>query len=73
MLSLPYLYTTANQENTGCLPFSSELIVDLPPSTFVQATLLSVFREELITVQGLHDTQVVDSATAAGFGLHDLP
>lgn len=72
VLALPYLYTAADRQKVGFLPFSSALDVDLPPATFVQVTLLSVFREELFTVQGLHDNQVVVSATAAGFGLHEI-
>lgn len=72
VLSLPYLYTAPDRQKTGFLPFSSALEIDLPPATYVEVTLLSVFREELFTVQGLHDTEVVVSATAAGFGLHAI-
>ena len=72
VLTLPYLYRVSDQQNVGFLPFSSALDIDLPPATFIEVTLLSVFPEELFTVQGLHDTEVVVSATAAGFGLHEL-
>ncbi len=73
VLSLPYLYTVIpDQPNVGFFPFSSALDVDLPPATSVQVTLLSVFVEEFLTVEGLHDNQVVVSASAGGFGFHEL-
>ena len=72
VLSLPYLYRVSDLQNAGFLPFSSALDIDLPPTTIVELTLLSVFPEESFTVQGLHDTEVVVSATAAGYGLHEL-
>jgi hypothetical protein len=76
VLSLPYLYR-AMSDGGGFLPFSSELDVDLPPATYIEVTLLSVFPDvlapgELFTVQGIHDGEVIVSVTAAGFGLHDL-
>ena len=56
----------------GFLPFSSSLEVDIPPSTFVQVTVFSAFPEESVTVQGLHDTQVVVEKSAGGFGFHEF-
>lgn len=71
VLALPYLYTAAN-EGQGFIPFASGLEIDLPESTFVEITLIGVFREELFTVQGLHGTDVVVSANVGGFDLHVL-
>jgi len=72
VLTLPYLYTAQDQQKSNFLPFASDLEIDLDPSTFVEITLISLFREELFNVQGLHGTDVVATATAAGFGLHVL-
>ena len=73
VLSLPYAYTVAlERPDVGFLPLSSALEVDLPPSTVVQVLLIGVFEQEEFTVQGLHDNQVVVTATAAGADLHEL-
>ncbi|HEX2270502.1 MAG TPA: hypothetical protein VHH35_13235, partial [Pyrinomonadaceae bacterium] len=68
-LSLPYLYVAANQ---SFVPFSSALDIDLPLSTFVEITLIGVFREEVFTVQGFHDDVEIAIANANGSGLHVL-
>jgi hypothetical protein len=72
VLALPYVYSASDQQPNDFLPFASGLEIDLPASMFVEITLINVFREELFTVQGLHGIDVVDTANAAGFGLHVL-
>ncbi len=72
VLSLPYIYRVSDRQSVGFIPFSSALDIDLPPTTFVEVTLLGVFPEESFTVQGLNNTEVIVSATASGSGLHEL-
>ena len=72
VLALPFLYSRADNQQVAFLPFSSSLEVDIPPSTSVEVTIFSAFPEELVTVQGLHETQVVVTDSKAGFGFHDF-
>jgi len=70
VLSLPYRYTQEGE--MFVMPFSSALEVDLPPATYVEVILFGAFSEELFTVQGLHDDQIVVTDSKEGFGFHEF-
>jgi len=72
VLTLPFRYQRADNQQLGFMPVESSLEVDIPPSTSVEVTIFTAFPEELVTVQGLNDTQVVKEVSKTGFGFHDF-
>jgi hypothetical protein len=69
VLSLSYRYMATDPQKADFLPFGSAMEIDLPPSTSVEVTIISLLSEELFAIDGLHGTVVTATATAAGFGL----
>ena len=72
VLTLPYFYGAADPVKPNYFPTASGLDIDLPPSTSVEVTLITIFREEHTAVEGFHKDDLVASANATNFGLHVL-